>query len=205
MDKHPRLCISAGHGKDSRRDGKTDPGALIVGDPATEADVVRKLALNLSADFGILFPTRGGYVMLRDGGRYYRADDEAANHACDLFLELHVNAGGGTGSEALYESTGSRALAAALSAVTASALGIRDRGAKRNTSIAVLNPHPPGMVSVLLELFFADSRADVRQWKMHWPDAELAIVNAVLRHYGWRTVKTLPRDWNTFQRRAYKP
>jgi hypothetical protein len=40
MDRHPRVCISAGHGASSRVAGKSDPGANVVNSKQNEDDIV---------------------------------------------------------------------------------------------------------------------------------------------------------------------
>ena len=56
----------------------------------------------------------------------------ANSSGADLFLAVHFNAGGGTGTEVWYYDgdDSARKLAAQMSVNVASALGLRDRGAK---------------------------------------------------------------------------
>jgi len=207
MDRHPRLCLSAGHGEGSRHAGQSDPGADVKYDgrpDLTEDDYTLAMAKSVYADLHGLFVHNGGYVMLRNSGVYYRADDEAVLHGCDLFLEIHTNSGGGHGTEALYESASGRAFAESLAHRVSSALGITDRGAKHRTDLAVLTPHS-GMVSGLVELWFGDSKGDVAAHHAHRDAEVLAIVNAILHHYGWTEVKSRPSKWTTAERMAYKP
>ena len=203
MQAHPRICISAGHGLSSRVAGQVDPGADMVTSKNDEADFALTFSKWLVADLKSLVRWRGE-VFLRDAGPYAAADDFAAKNACDLFIEMHLNSGGGTGTEVIYEDSKDRGFATYLSADIAAALGLRDRGAKRRTDLAVLTPHA-GMVQVLVEMFFADKKSDVNAYRDHAEKVELAIVNRILRHYGWNTVKSLPRTWGRAKRLAYKP
>lgn len=83
----------------------------------------------------------------------------------DLAFSIHLNAGGGTGSECYYyrgDAKG-KALAAKVSAACAKAQGIRDRGAKPDTAANVgslgfiCNTKP---LAVLLEVCFVDNGTD---------------------------------------------
>ena len=82
----------------------------------------------------------------------------------DLFCSLHLNAGGGHGTEVLYyagDSTGEW-YAARLSANVANALDITDRGAKPNDWVGVIcNTNP---TAVLIEFCFVDSWDDAQAW-----------------------------------------
>lgn len=212
MDPSPRVCASTGHGLGSRDAGKTDPGAGVVTSSSSEADVVLAFTRLLDADFAALFAGRpGAYHMLRNAGPYFRADDEAAAHACDLFLELHTNAAKSSpkrdkrevGVEVFYEDPSDAAFARGLSADIAHAVGFPDRGGKRTTGLAVLAPHR-GMTQVLVELFFGSDADDVAAFRAHRDDMELAIVNRCLGHWGWRKVKKLPRTWKLSSKAFYR-
>ena len=108
----------------------------------------------------------------------------AANASgADVFLAVHFNAGGGTGTECYYYSTNSdgRDLAAALSANVASALGLRDRGAKTGDSLYVVRRTNP--TAVLLEVCFVDTWADAEAWHdTPWDSLCDAVVAAFAGH-----------------------
>ena len=94
-----------------------------------------------------------------------QAEVSAANESgADAFLAVHFNAGRGTGTECYHYSTNAdgRALAADLSANVASALGLRDRGAKSGDSLYVVRRTNP--TAVLLEVCFVDTWADAEAW-----------------------------------------
>ena len=203
MDKTPHIMISAGHGYASREAGKTDPGADIKTTTRDEADWTLVFSRWLVADLKAVVGNRGA-VYLRDAGYYAAVDDEAAKLGCDLLIENHLNSGGGTGTEVLYEDAKDALFAQSLSADIALALGLRDRGAKHRSDLAVLSPRP-GMVQVIVEYFFADNKYDVNEYREKREKVELAVVNRVLRHYGWRTVRTLPRKWGRLSRLMYRP
>lgn len=104
----------------------------------------------------------------------------ANGSGADLFLAVHLNAGGGTGTEAWYydgDSEG-RALAARMSANVAGALGLRDRGAKATRDLYVLRSTK--MTAVLLETCFVDNAADAAAWHAtSWASLTQAVVNAI--------------------------
>lgn len=204
LDKKPRLALSAGYGLNSRTTGKTDSGALIKGTKITEAAFVRDITKRMYKNFSVLFSgRRKGYVMFIDDVKYFKADDLAKRRSCDLFIEYHLNAGGGTGTGVLYEDTKDKVFAVAFSKAIAKAIGVRNRGAKRITNLAVLDPNA-GMVQVLAELFFADNTKDYAKFSNKHLNIELVMVNQILAHYGWKPVTSLPRTWNKIQKWQYK-
>ena len=94
----------------------------------------------------------------------------------DLFVSLHLNAGGGTGTEVLYfegDNTGYE-YADWISYNVARVFGLPNRGAKANNWVGVIcNTYPH---AVLIEFLFVDSWADKIAWdNSTWED----IINAV--------------------------
>lgn len=88
------------------------------------------------------------------------------SHRVDLDISIHLNAGGGTGVEVWYYSGSTSGLsrATAMSAAGASALGLRNRGAKPSTGLYVLrNTVAP---AVLAECCFVDSTIDQKAWQV---------------------------------------
>ena len=76
----------------------------------------------------------------------------------DLYVEIHINAGGGTGTEVLItnmvDSPIAEKYAERISESVSSSLGIRNRGVKKQ-SLIVLNK--TSMPAILIECLFADS------------------------------------------------
>lgn len=98
-------------------------------------------------------------------------------HTVDLDISIHLNAGGGTGTEVWYYSGSStgKSKAAAVSKKVAEELGLRDRGAKATTSLYVLkNTVAP---AILVECCFVDSKTDQGKWDVD--KCAKAIVEAV--------------------------
>ena len=101
----------------------------------------------------------------------------------DLFVSLHLNAGGGTGTEVLYfmgDDTGYK-YADWISFNVAKALNLPNRGAKSNDWVGVIcNTYPH---AVLIEFCFVDSYADKVAWdNCPWDN----LVNAVCDGIEWR-------------------
>lgn len=99
----------------------------------------------------------------------------------DLFLAVHLNAGGGTGTEAYtYTGTASQLakdVCAKMSANVAAALGIRNRGAKTAAFYVLRKTTMP---AVLLEVCFVDNETDKAAWdRTSWEALTSAVVDAV--------------------------
>lgn len=199
-NKTPRVVISSGHGLSSRSAGDFDPGA-----GGTEAKRVYDMASRVVADLRAL-AYRGMTADHRAAGYFAQADDDAVKFHADAFIELHLNAGGGHGTETYTATTYTKSedrLAHIIQRRVVAALGTTDRGVKR-TTFAVLRPHE-GMASVLPELYFIDSAGDRRKAEENDTALELALLNAVLEYFGWKPVKTRPRLWGPIRRARYRP
>lgn len=98
-------------------------------------------------------------------------------HTVDLDISIHLNAGGGTGTEVFYY-TGSatgKTKAAAVSQKVAAALGIRNRGAKASSGLYVLKNTKA--TAILVECCFVDSKTDQGKWNVD--KCAAAIVEAI--------------------------
>lgn len=98
----------------------------------------------------------------------------------DLFVSIHLNAAGGTGTEVLYyqgDSLGQK-YAARISENLANALGIPNRGAKANNWVGVICN--TNCTAVLIEVCFVDRYEDYEAWcDCPWNDMVLAICNGI--------------------------
>lgn len=99
----------------------------------------------------------------------------------DMFLAVHLNAGGGTGTEAYtYTETTSKLakdVCAKMSANVAAALGISNRGAKTANFYVLRKTTMP---AVLLEVCFVDSATDRAAWnRTSWDALTKAVVDAI--------------------------
>lgn len=98
----------------------------------------------------------------------------------DIFIAVHFNSGGGTGTEVWhYPYSSAETCAQDVSRELASALGLPNRGAKSTTGLYVLN-HTE-MPAILIEVCFVDTEADAAAWHATpWDD----LVGAVVRGLG---------------------
>ncbi len=107
--------------------------------------------------------------------RYQMSNDWGA----DLFLSLHCNSGGGTGTESLvYSSSGEAAqYAERISAAIVSNLGLKNRGVKVRTDLGVLRGTTAP--AVLVELGFIDNAGDAKLLKEEQQEYANAIFEGV--------------------------
>lgn len=98
----------------------------------------------------------------------------------DLFIAVHFNSGGGTGTEVWhYPYSSAETYAQDVSRELAAALGLPNRGAKSTTGLYVLNH--TDMPAILIEVCFVDTEADAAAWHATpWDD----LVGAVVRGLG---------------------
>ena len=161
----PRICIDPGHNSSGFDTGAQGNGLL-------EQDITLNISLRLKP----LLEANGiQVVMTRTGCQVagainsvtdsLRARCDIANNAVvDLFVAIHVNAGGGTGSEVWVVSTGGRAEKAA-NAVLARLIqscGWHNRGVKTASDYVLKYTDAP---AILTENGFIDSASDSAKLK----------------------------------------
>ncbi len=156
------IILDPGHGMSNRKRGVYDPGAVSNG--ITEAtiamDWANELRTILRARKHRVIRTR---IDAKDPAPVSRRDDIATSYGGDIMLSLHCNAATGTasGTEVFYRHTVNKAMAIRLSAAVATALGIKDRGAKteaqsQHSALAVMEFDK----CWLIELGFIDHSGD---------------------------------------------
>lgn len=161
----PKVCIDPGHNSNGFDTGAQGNGLL-------EQDITLNIGLRLKP----LLETNGiQVVMTRTGGQVagvinsvtdsLQARCDIANNAVvDLFVAIHINAGGGTGSEVWVVSTGGRAEKAA-NAVLArliASCGWANRGVKTANDYVLKYTNAP---AILTENGFIDSASDSAKLK----------------------------------------
>jgi N-acetylmuramoyl-L-alanine amidase len=175
------IYLDTGHGLHNARPGVYDPGA--TGSGTTEAEVVREVAravlTRLAADrIPAQLAPDGNLASVRLPWQ------RRTLTRGDLLVSLHMNAGGGTGTEVLY-SADRPALAEGamrLSALVATGLGLRNRGAKPDTEshvghVGILRASDVG-TTYLLEMGFIDSAEDCKVVQVFGP---AAVAEAIAR------------------------
>ena len=156
-----RICISVGHGKSAG--GGYDSGA--VGGGFHEFRIARKIGFYIAEalkNYGC------DTVLINYDADMYLTDRIAYvnRENFDLAAEIHLNAGGGTGSEVYYKHADEegKKLAAKISAGIAKTFSLRDRGAKTKLNSAGGDyfgfVRSVGCRSLLIETVFIDSSSD---------------------------------------------
>lgn len=161
-----KVCLDPGHGPSNRKPGINDPGATEGN--LTEAEQAYRLVesgLYVAAlpEFASLLSVG----LTRDsrtepapvGGR----DDEARREGATHLISVHLNAGGGHGTETFYRDARDKALASIVQSAAVAAFGLRDRGLKtesesQHSRLAVLDFAPP---ACLWEAGFIDHPSDM--------------------------------------------
>lgn len=96
----------------------------------------------------------------------------------DLFVSVHLNAGGGNGCEC-YTWKGNESAAAVGICEELSALGFRNRGVKDGSHIYVISKTKTP--AVLVEVCFVDSMADTKNYKRLGSKVAQAITRGILK------------------------
>lgn len=154
-----KVCFIVGHGKS--KNGGYDPGATKGN--YHEFKIAREIARNAWEYFNDNY-TDVAELMNYNGDLYLTDRIKQANSKkYDFIAEIHLNAGGGTGSEVYYakKSGKGKTMAAAISKSISSALGIKDRGARTKTGSGGTDYfgiiRQTKMEAVLIETAFIDS------------------------------------------------
>lgn len=154
-----KICIVVGHGRS--RSGGYDSGAVSRDGRYHEFKIAREIAKYASQSLGCELMNYGGELYLTDRIKAINAADY------DFIAEIHLNAGGGTGTETYYyhgSPTGERA-AAAISAEIADEFSVPNRGAKIRLGkggrdyFAIVRDTKP--TAVLVETLFIDRESDL--------------------------------------------
>lgn len=99
---------------------------------------------------------------------------KANNAGCGFFVSIHLNAGGGTGTEVYTTSnSGAKSQAAATSAAVASVLGLKNRGHKTANFTVLVKTSMPAM---LVETCFVDTSLDAEAYRACTPEKIAAAI-----------------------------
>ena len=165
-----RIVINAGHTKFSKGTGAN--GYL------NESTETRKIAyeiMKLLADSKHeVIPA----VFDRSANNLQEAVTLANNKQADLFLSIHLNAGGGSGCEA-YTWKGQQVAQAVKMCSYLKKLGFNNRGVKDGSSLYVIKNTK--CTAILIEVCFVDNKADAELFKrVGYSNIAKAIYSALI-------------------------
>ena len=116
---------------------------------------------------------------------YVKRTNQANAEKGDIFVEIHLNAGGGTGCEVLTTSGSSASnLASKVSASISRSLNIPNRGHKTTSGLYVLNN--TSMPAMLIECCFVDNENDYKAYSSE------KIANAIVEGLTGQLVSQTP-------------
>ena len=181
-----KISVCIGHGKS--QSGQYDSGAVASG--YQEFKLARAIGKCLKQELSKYNCTVD--LINYDGDKNLAERIKYVNSkGYDLNMELHLNAGGGTGPEVYYKhnSKQGKALAAAISKSIATNLGLKDRGARTKL---VSGQDYFGCVreikcmSFLIETVFIDTKGDRDKviYASGQDQCAKAIATAVAKYYG---------------------
>ncbi|UOE93832.1 peptidoglycan-binding protein [Alkalihalobacillus sp. LMS39] len=146
------IVVDAGH-------GGSDPGAVAFGIRESDIalDISRRLERKLTAAGATVVMTRTADTTVALNQRAPIAN----NLRADAFISVHLNAGGGTGTETFWDRThasaDSQRLATNIQTNLVSQIKLRDRGVKHANFLVLRESRVP---SALVEVAFMDTRSD---------------------------------------------
>lgn len=162
-----KICFIVGHGKS--KNGGYDSGA--VNGSYHEFKIAREIAKYATVYYNEHYAERAE-LMNYDGNLYLTERIKKVNaDSYDFIAEIHLNAGGGTGTEVFYYngSALSKKYAEAISKSIANVFGIRNRGAKIKLGkngknyFGIIRDTKP--CTVLVETVFIDTASDLNKVK----------------------------------------
>ena len=149
-----KICVNAGH----TRFG-VGTGANGYLNESTETRKIAYEVMKILADSGHeIIPA----VFDRSSDNLKEAVTVANNENADLFVSIHLNAGGGQGCEA-YTWKGQKVTQAVKACNNLSSLGFRNRGVKDGSGLYVIKKTK--CTAILIEVCFVDNQADSELYK----------------------------------------
>ena len=149
-----KIVVNAGHTKFS-----TGTGASGYLNESTETRKIAYELMKLLADSKHeVIPA----VYDRSANNLKEAVQIANNAGADLFISIHLNAGGGTGCEA-FTWKGQQVTQAVKACSYLANLGFKNRGVKDGSSLYVIKNTK--CTAILIEVCFVDNKADAELYK----------------------------------------
>lgn len=169
-----RICIDMGH-------TPTSPGASgYLDELYCDREAGKRIVAELKRRGHTVYDSTAPDYMAYPEEVNYRINYANSLSDIDLFCSIHLNAGGGQGTEVLYYSGDYEGAeyAELMSANIADALGIPNRGAKPNDWVGVIcNTR---WTAVLVEYCFVDSENDADAWHVcPWDDIVKSLCDGI--------------------------
>lgn len=149
-----KVCINAGHTKLGKGTGANG----YLNESTETRKIVFELMKLLAESKHEVIPA----VFDRSSNNLKEAVDLANNEGADLFLSIHLNAGGGQGCEA-FTWKGQKVTQAEKTLNGLKSLGFRNRGIKDGSNLYVIKNTK--MTAILIEICFVDNKADSELFK----------------------------------------
>lgn len=189
-----KILLISGH-------GAGDPGACANG--LKEADLTVEMVngikplLEQYASVDVYPTSRNAYKDIGNGTL------QTNFTKYDYVLEVHFNAGGGTGTE-IYITTKEKGHSVEDKIVSnLSKLGLRNRGVKVKDYLVIKTVKNKGVSSALLETCFIDSKADVNLYKGNKQAFFNAVVNGIVDGFGLKKTTSQQSKPTTTQSSSY--
>lgn len=165
-----KIVINAGHTKSG-----TGTGASKYLNESTETRKIAYELMKLLADSKHeVIPA----VYDRSSNNLKEAVTLANNEGADLFLSIHLNAGGGQGCEA-YTWKGQQVAQAVKACSYLKKLGFKNRGVKDGSGLYVIKQTKA--TAILIEVCFVDNKADAELYKkVGYSNIAKAIYSAIV-------------------------
>lgn len=168
-----KIVINAGHTKFSKGTGASKY--------LNESVETRKIAYEL---MGLLANTKHEVIPAvfdKSTNNLKEAVDLANNEKADLFISIHLNAGGGTGVE-VYTWKGQTSNISKAILTNIVALGFKNRGVKDGSNFYVIRNTIPSVDALIVECCFVDNKADANRYNC--VSVAKAIYDAIVSVYG---------------------
>jgi len=175
-----KICLDYGHTLTG-----LDTGAVGCG--YKEQDCTREIGKMVKAKLQtlghIVYETNidGGVTSISDS--MYKRYSVANNNNVDLCVSIHLNSGGGTGSE-IFTYNAKDVAGASVILSKLNALGLKNRGIKSGNNLAMVSK--PKATAMLIEVCFIDSVADMNLYASR----KEKIANAIVEGLTGQTVIT---------------
>ena len=170
-----KVYIDAGHGWNSSNNDAYDCGAVGCGyeEASLTQELADKVAKVLNDKYGVAtYVNKSGWYKLRQA--------QASELDCGLFLSIHFNSGGGSGSESYIHTQnaawGADRLQSCVTGRLASAIGLTNRGAKQ-MQLAVCGGNVP---STLVEICFIDNQSDINAYQAKKDSIASALAEGIV-------------------------